>query len=538
MRKLIAVGAIAATTVTLAVAGTTLAQTAAGTPRTHHSAARSYTPPNIKWHKCTAGEDKGLHDAGAQCGYLIVPMDYAHPKGTKIKVAVSRLKHKTKTSKGIMLVNPGGPGGAGRYLATLQGAIPNGAGNAYDWIGFDPRGVGASIPELSCDKNFSQGPRPPYRPTSKKIMREWIARSKHYARDCVNSPHSALFRHVKTIDTIRDMESIRKALHRKKINYYGFSYGTYLGTVYMSLHPHRVGRFVLDSTVDPRRVWYKSNLDQDVAFQRTFTIYFKYLAKYHSIFHVGDTLHQVRKLWLATQAKLNHHPIGALGGDEFTDVFTDAGYYVYDWATIGQEYSAYINQHDAGPLTKDYTSNNPTTKDYDNGYAMYLATQCTDAPWPQSQARLNRDSRKYDKKYFYLTWPNAWFNGPCAYWHYKPANHLVHVTGRHVHVPVLMIDETFDPATPYEGSLYVRKIFPTASLVEGKDGTTHAGSLSGVKCTDDTIARYLRTGKVPTRKAGNHSDKVCPPVPPPTPVRAGNATARPNAVAARPGFVG
>jgi hypothetical protein len=100
----------------------------------------------------------------------------------------------------------------------------------------------------------------------------------------------------------------------------------------------------------------------------------------------------------------------------------------------------------------------------------------------------------------------------------------VHVTGKHVTVPILMIDETFDPATPYEGSLYVRKIFPTASLIEGKNGTTHAGSLSGVTCTDSAIARYLKNGTVPTRKPGNRSDKVCPPVPPPPATASGSSS--------------
>jgi hypothetical protein len=95
----------------------------------------------------------------------------------------------------------------------------------------------------------------------------------------------------------------------------------------------------------------------------------------------------------------------------------------------------------------------------------------------------------------------------------------VQVTGKHVNVPVLLIDETFDPATPYEGSLYIRHIFPTASLIEGKNGTTHAGSLSGVACTDDTIARYLSTGAVPQRKDHYGADKICPPVPKPTPTK-------------------
>ena len=103
------------------------------------------------------------------------------------------------------------------------------------------------------------------------------------------------------------------------------------------------------------------------------------------------------------------------------------------------------------------------------------------------------------------------------------------VSGRHVHVPVLMIDETFDPATPYAGSLYVRSIFPTASLIEGKDGTTHAGSLSGVACVDDAIVDYLLTGAVPPRTSGNHSDKVCPPVPAPVPETVSSRSAAPRA---------
>jgi hypothetical protein len=91
-----------------------------------------------------------------------------------------------------------------------------------------------------------------------------------------------------------------------------------------------------------------------------------------------------------------------------------------------------------------------------------------------------------------------------------------------------MIDETLDPATPYAGSLYVRSIFPTASLIEGVGGTTHAGSLSGVACVDDAIADYLSTGAVPARTAGNHSDKQCDPVPAPVPEAVSSRSASPQ----------
>ena len=67
----------------------------------------------------------------------------------------------------------------------------------------------------------------------------------------------------------------------------------------------------------------------------------------------------------------------------------------------------------------------------------------------------------------------------------------------------LLIDETLDAATPYEGSLQVRKLYPNSSLIALPGGTSHANSLSGDACLDDQIADYLATGKLPARKPGN-----------------------------------
>ena len=51
----------------------------------------------------------------------------------------------------------------------LGAFVPGDAGATYDWIGFDPRGVGASVPALSCDPDYSAGPRPPYDPATLRI---------------------------------------------------------------------------------------------------------------------------------------------------------------------------------------------------------------------------------------------------------------------------------------------------------------------------------------------------------------------------------
>ena len=124
----------------------------------------------------------------------------------------------------------------------------------------------------------------------------------------------------------------------------------------------------------------------------------------------------------------------------------------------------------------------------------------------------------------FLTWNNAWFNAPCRYWPAR-AGTPVNVNGARV-PPMLLISETNDAATPCAGAIEVRKRYPASVLIEGVGGTTHAGSLSGVACTDDRIATYLLTGALPTRLSGDRSDVQCEPVPPPDPAPAAGAAAK------------
>jgi hypothetical protein len=95
--------------------------------------------------------------------------------------------------------------------------------------------------------------------------------------------------------------------------------------------------------------------------------------------------------------------------------------------------------------------------------------------------------------------------------------------------PILLLSESLDAATPFSGSLEVRKRFPRASLVEGVGGTTHAGSLFGNKCVDDTVADYLATGVLPKRVKGDRSDKRCTPLPQPDPSKPAAKRAVPGA---------
>jgi pimeloyl-ACP methyl ester carboxylesterase len=474
----------------------------------------AFTPSAIIWGKC---EGRPRLDAlGAQCGYLTVPLDYTKPTGTKIKLAVARIKHTVTADKyqGVMLTNPGGPGGSGLTLAAQGQYVPNGVGDAYDWIGFDPRGVGSSVPALSCDGNYFTAPRPQYVPATRKLEKTWLNRSKSYAQKCATAG-GQLLDHVKTIDSINDMESLRKALGAAKINFYGFSYGSYLGQVYATLYPTRVRRMVLDGIVDPRGIWYETALQQDAAISKSITVFFAWVAKNDATYQLGTTEAVVEKKYYAALNALAKKPAGGkLGAAEWNDVFTSAGYYVFDWEDIAAEFAAYVNEGDYTPALAGYQASNPTGPGADNGFAMYLATQCTDVSWP-GYDQWRADNWPLHATAPFLTWSNVWFNAPCLTWGARSGTPVT-VNGAKA-PPILLINETLDAATPYAGAIEVRKRFPRSVLIEGVGGTTHAGSLNGVACTDDLIAAYLLDGSLPTRVAGTTSDVQCDPLPQPDP---------------------
>ena len=512
----------------LVVIAATTAVLAGGAGAGVPAVAAASAPPglgigSIQWGKCT---DPFLQNAHASCALLSVPLNYSQPAGPKIKIAVSRIKHTSsaKNYQGVILTNPGGPGGSGLNLnvfliQALKAEHFGAAAADYDWIGFDPRGVGSSVPALTCQPNYFSPDRLPYNPTTKATLAYWKARSAKYAAACqAQSPaQAALLKNMTTVDAARDMDSIRQALGQKQITYYGFSYGTYLGQVYSTLFPSHVRRLIMDSNVDPRHVWYVANLRQDIAFNRNVNIWFGWLAKYDKVYHLGATEQAVQHRWYAEQALLTKHPIlGQVGPDEWTDIFLYAGYYEQTWTQLGAAFANWENTHSATAaknLVALYKSSDGLGND--NGFAVYNAVQCTDVQWPLSWAKWARDNTRINKFAPFETWGNAWYNAPCLYWP-APASTPTTVNGSHIS-SALLIDETLDAATPFEGSEYVRSVFPHAVLLAEPGGTSHADSLFGNLCVDGTIANYLVSGKLPPRNPHARWDKTCKPLPRPVP---------------------
>jgi pimeloyl-ACP methyl ester carboxylesterase len=497
-----------------AVAGVGIAGTAAAV--TAQAQTTAPAAGKIAWAKC-ASDDPDL--AKSECAQVSVPLDYRHPNGKKISVAVSRLKHTdTKNYKGVLFANPGGPGGSGLYLSGGLAGWFSGVGHdeipaQYDIIGFDPRGVGASKPAVSCDPHFSDPVRPDYVPGSKAAEAAWLKKSKAYAQAC-SQKYGWLLPYLKTTDAARDIDSIRAALGAKQISYYGFSYGTYLGATYGTLFPKNVAHMVLDGNVDDRGVWYDAQLEQDKAFERNIKLYFGWIAKYDSTYHLGTTEKAVEKAYYTMRANAAKSPIGGkVGPDELDDTFLNAGYSTGWYAPVAEVFSGYVTKGDASSLASFYTDNIFSADD--NGFAMYNAVQGADARWPHNWSKWHNDAAKlYKQGYHFNTWGNVWFNAPVAYWPFQGGPTLK-LDGKGM-TPALLVQSTLDAATPYPGGVEMHKVLPSR-LVAEIGGKTHANTLNGNACLDDKVAAYLSTGALPGDKPGSGPDATCKALPDPVP---------------------
>ncbi|RJQ76282.1 alpha/beta hydrolase [Pseudonocardiaceae bacterium YIM PH 21723] len=463
----------------------------------------------IAWAPCP---QEPLKSAGAECGFVDAPLDYAKPDGEKIQLAVSRVKAKAAQSQGPILINPGGPGGSGLNFAIRGSRVPNKVGEQYDWIGFDPRGVGSSKPTLACDENISGFNRPPYVPTSREIEKANLDRAKAYAEACKKAPGAKLLDHIKTVDNVRDMDTIRQALGVKQISYYGYSYGTYLGQVYATLFGKNLKRMVIDGVVNHKDVWYQANLNQNIAFEKVLNRFFEWIAQYNDTYKLGATRQEVSDRFYADKKALEQKPAdGKLGGSEFTDAFLPAGYRTSGWDGIARNWANWVYKGDASGLIAAYGGPGD-----DNGFAIYNGTQCTDVQWPQSWNKWRVDNWISHAKAPFNSWANAWYNAPCLYWPAKPGKPVdINPKGA---PKVLILSEELDGATPYPGALEARRLFRDSSLISVPNGTVHGAGLGGNLCVDNQIAAYLADGTLPPRTAGNgHSDTTCTPRPLPVP---------------------
>ena len=487
------------------------------------TAARDAAAAGIDWKKCPAVEEL---QAPVRCGKVSVPVDYARPHGKQIELTVSRRRATGPAAgrQGPLLYNPGGPGGSGMSFPLFGdrlGGVWKKLNSGYDFVGYAPRGVGRSAP-LTCrdpkqaDRGAGRAPRVP----SAAFKRAMRAKAAAYAKGCAQRQGDRLD-HWTTPDNARDLDVLRAALGSPRLNFLGTSYGTYIGSVYATLFPRHVRRLVLDSVVDPRpdKIWYRSNLDQNPAFERRWNDWKRWVARHDAAYGLGHTPKTVQRNFDAARDAVDRGRLGgsagrSVGSRELVAGYLDVAYDDSTWAGHAAALAAF-RKGDPRKLTGMVAPDRAGAAGAaaaENSNAVYTAVQCSDAPWPRDWARWDRDNTALARRAPFNTWGNVWMNLPCAYWRGRQAQPVDVRAEPGLLPPVLLLAATRDPATPYEGAVETWKRLSGSSLVTERGAGTH-GVTGGNSCADKHLAAYLLHGTTPGRAA------ECAPRPAPKPER-------------------
>ncbi|MEV5440319.1 alpha/beta fold hydrolase [Streptomyces sp. NPDC052682] len=447
------------------------------------------------WHRCA----KRL-PAAFQCATIKVPLDYSRPGGKKLDLAISRVKASAeKERRGVLLINPGGPGTEG-LDEPVSGVLPKSVTRRYDLVGFDPRGVGSSSP-VTCGLTSEEQNRE--RPYKAETFAKDVKWARTVAEKC-DAEQGDKLRHITTRNTARDMDVIRAVLGEKKISYLGYSYGTYLGAVYTQMFPERSDRFVLDSAVDPARVWRGVMQNWAEGAEPAFDRWAEWTARRNSTYRLGDTPEAVHKTFYDLVARADRKPIGfdgtSLTGYDIRSESRVRFFGVLDAAKwiANVKKAAEGRAPSAGQDLKARTQAQPSfgrAVPLDNEGAAFWSIACADTrDWPRDPEQYRNDAIR-DKATYPLYGDFASNIKPCAFWKKQGSEPATRVDNK---VKALILQYEWDSQTPLTSAQGLRRVMKGAKMLTVAGGDGH-GVYGSYTCADKTATAYLTTGKLPAK---------------------------------------
>jgi len=439
-----------------------------------------------------------------ECTTLKVPLDYADPGGRQIDIALVRLPAADPGNRlGSLVVNPGGPGGSGiEFLKSSgQSLFSQDLRNRFDIVSFDPRGVGESTP-VEClngpdlDRLNALDPTPD-NPAEHDAL---VAGAQEFDQACVQNS-SDLLPHMSTADAARDMDQIRAALGEEKLTYLGFSYGTFLGTVYAGLFPTRVRALALDGAIDPAQTFEQRNQVQAEGFERALTAFLDDCKARQTcqFYNNGRPAEAYDALMRQIDAK--PLPATAIGDDRLVgpgEAFTGVLYSLYSrqsWPVLAQALA--LAQRGDGSillvLADAYNERQPDGT-YKNVAAANNAVNCLDYVVPTDVAAYDAMVPVLEKAAPRFGQAIAYSGLTCAFWSVRAAADPGVITAEGA-PPILVVGTTGDPATPYEWAVNLARELASGVLLtrEGEGHTAYGDSA----CIQDHVDRYLISLEVP-----------------------------------------
>ncbi|MGC7096822.1 alpha/beta hydrolase [Amycolatopsis lurida] len=464
------------------------------------AAATALAPPVLAEPSLRWGDCEGLDVPGLQCTTVDVPLDHRNPDGPQIEIALSRLASKNpEQRRGVLLTNPGGPGGAGLdFPGGLVGlGLPQSVLDTYDIIGLDPRGVGRSTP-VTCDLTPEQQMRgniPPYAHNAADVL-EQAKKAKAVAEQCAKSETAHLLPFISTAATARDMDLIRGKLGEDKLSFLGYSYGTHLGAVYATLFPDRSDRIVLDSSLVPAGLDREASRLFGPGMEKRFPDFAAFAAA-RPEYGLGATPEAVTAKFYELSDRLDQKPVDGIDGSTFRLLTFGALYRDSRMPHLAETWRALDTNQPLPP-----TATEAAEPDLENFVSSHLYVLCNDNRWPRSIGAYVHDTAVDRERYPLLGGAGANIR-PCAFWSTEPAEPPVRVGDRGPS-NVLLVQNTNDPATPLAGAKKMHQALGDRSRMVTAEQNGHGAYLIGPnQCLNDAVTAYLTTGERPA------DDLVC-----------------------------
>ncbi|MGY1497731.1 alpha/beta hydrolase [Streptomyces sp. QTS52] len=475
--------------------GTATPSTAASSSRASPELPASLTSQKLGWGRCEGTSDSPTPGSDWQCATLKVPLDYAKPGGETIGLALIRAKTTGGNRIGSLLFNFGGPGQSGISVMPSYAGTVSALRERYDLVSWDPRGVGASE-GVRCrsDKEIQAAESVDPTPDDAAEEKAYFQDAASFGKGCEQAA-GKLLAHVSTTDSARDMDLMRQVLGDAKTHYFGISYGTELGGVYAHLFPKHVGRLILDAVVDPSADMVGHAKNQARGFQRALDDYLR---------STGQDPDQGSRKIAALLKRIDAEPLPTSSGRKLTQGMAVTGvvlplYSKQSWPALTSALDA-AEQGDGSDLLalSDSYNDRDASGHYGTTTHAQRVISCLDdkqRPTAAQTRKLLPEFRKISPVFGeFMGWDTA---GWCHDWPVA-GQYDTPEAGAPGAAPVLVVGNTGDPATPYEGAREMAdELGKGVGVMLTWKGEGHGAYGSGSSCVDSTVNAYLLDGTVP-----------------------------------------
>ena len=424
------------------------------------------------------------------CGTVTVPLDHDDPRGAAVELAVGMVPARDPALRiGYLLVNPGGPGGGMDGFLDFGAGLSNELLGRFDVVGWDPRGVGGSVPS-GCRDEARHFHLVDPAPDSAAEQAELDAAARTLAEACVANLGAAVG-HIGTMDTVRDMDAIRRALGTETISFLGFSYGTRLGLLYADMFGERLRAAVLDGVVDPSLGGAELAVGQMVGFTRAIEAMFAWCRSDRSCAVTDDPEETYDRLLVRIDAEPMRDSAErvVLGPARAILAAVMASYSSELWPEFFDGLAAAVNGDGTllGLLGEFYT---------DLGdLGAFVSVVCTDGG-AADRAELDAFTEALVAVAGDFGRASAVSGLPCEHWPVVAGTLPVGPIAAPDAPPILVVGNRGDNATPYEWAASVSRQLASGVLVsyDGNDHTSYGLS----RCVTAVADEYLVDLVVPS----------------------------------------